>query len=135
MLTHEENMSEETELDNSINIVEINDRSIKDRIKDFSGLLNQIESVNDKRKQLWKEIYENAICDRQNAYIMFTKLVMIVQDKSTEHAVHGRTIASYIEKMSKANDQLIKLAELVAKAEEATATIDPDDMFEKIRNN
>jgi hypothetical protein len=117
-----------------IEIVEISDRSIKDRIKDFSGLLNQIESVNDKRKQLWKEIYENAITDRQNAYIMFTKLVMIVQDKSTEHAVHGKTISSYIEKMSKANDQLIKLAELVAKAEAASEVIDPDDMFDKIRN-
>jgi len=115
-------------------IVEIPDRSIKDRIKDFSGLLNQIESINDKKKQLWKEIYENAICDRQNAYIMFTKLVMIVQDKSTEHAVHGRTISSYIERMSKANDQLIKLAELVARAEAASESIDPDDLFNKIKN-
>lgn len=128
-------MSNESEVDDIVEIIGVSERSIKDRIKDFSGLLNQIESVNDKRKQLWKEIYENAICDRQNAYIMFTKLVMIVQDKSTEHAVHGRTIASYIEKMSKANDQLIKLAELVARAEEASETIDPDDMFEKIRNN
>jgi hypothetical protein len=115
--------------------VEISDRSIKDRIKDFNGLLSQIESINDKKRQLWKEIYENAITDRQNAYIMFTKLVLIVQDKSTEHAVHGRTISSYIERMSKANDQLIRLAELVAKAESVSEKIDPDDMFDKIRNN
>lgn len=111
------------------------ERSIKDKVKDFSGLLNQIESLNDKKKQLWKEIYENAITDRQNAYIMFTKLFLIVQDKSTEHAVHGKTISSYIEKMSKANEQLIKLAELIAKAESANESIDPDDMFNKIRNN
>lgn len=117
-----------------LELVDVSDRSIKDRIKDFSGLLNQIESINDKKKQLWKEIYENAICDRQNAYIMFTKLVMIVQDKSTEHAVHGRTISSYIERMSKANDQLIKLAELVARAEAAADAINPEDLFDKIRN-
>jgi len=117
-----------------LELVEISDRSIKERIKDFSGLLNQIESINDKKKQLWKEIYENAICDRQNAYIMFTKLVMIVQDKSTEHAVHGRAISSYIERMSKANDQLIKLAELVARAEIAAETINPEDLFDKIKN-
>lgn len=117
-----------------LELVDVSDRSIKDRIKDFSGLLNQIESINDKKKQLWKEIYENAICDRQNAYIMFTKLVMIVQDKSTEHAVHGRTISSYIERMSKANDQLIKLAELVARAEAAADTINPEDLFDKIKN-
>ncbi|NBP02367.1 MAG: hypothetical protein EBU90_20070 [Proteobacteria bacterium] len=117
-----------------LELVEVSDRSIKERIKDFSGLLNQIESINDKKKQLWKEIYENAICDRQNAYIMFTKLVMIVQDKSTEHAVHGRAISSYIERMSKANDQLIKLAELVARAEIAAESINPEDLFDKIKN-
>jgi hypothetical protein len=117
-----------------LELVDVFDRSIKDRIKDFSDLLNQIESINDKKKQLWKEIYENAICDRQNAYIMFTKLVMIVQDKSTEHAVHGRTISSYIERMSKANDQLIKLAELVARAEAAGGAINQEDLFDKIRN-
>jgi len=116
-------------------LIQSSEKIIKDRIKDFSGLLNSIESVNDKKKQLWKEIYENAITDRQNAYIMFTKLVLIVQDKSTEHAVHGRTISSYIEKMSKANDQLIRLAELVAKAESAAEQINPDDLFDKIRNN
>ena len=130
-------MSKETDNNQSVDneSTDVFDRSIKDRIKDFSGLLNQIESINDKKKQLWKEIYENPITDRQNAYIMFTKLVMIVQDKSTEHAVHGRTISSYIERMSKANDQLIKLAELVSKAESASESIDPDDMFNKIRNN
>jgi hypothetical protein len=37
--------------------------------------------------------------------------------------------------MSKANDQLIRLAELVAKAESVSEKIDPDDMFDKIRNN
>ena len=115
--------------------IEISDRSIQEKVKDFSVLLNQIETANDKKKQLWKEIYENAICDRQNAYIMFVKLVMIVQDKSTEHAVHGRSLSSYIERMSKANEQLIKLAELVAKAEAASEAIDPDDVFDKIRDN
>lgn len=114
--------------------VEIDDRSIKDKIKDFSALLKQIETTNDKKKQLWKEIYENAICDRQNAYIIFVKLVMIVQDKSTEHAIHGRALSSYIERMSKANDQLIKLAELVAKAESASEQIDPEELFDKIRD-
>ena len=114
---------------------ELSDRTIQEKVKDFSTLLNQIESLTDKKKQLWKEIYENAVCDRQNAYVMFVKLVRIVQDKSTEHAVHGRALSSYIERMSKANDQLIKLAELVAKAESASEAIDPDDVFNKIRNN
>lgn len=113
-------------------LVEVDARDVEAKIRDFGGLLDQIESLTDKKKQLWKEIYENAISDRQNAYVMFAKLVKIAQDKSTEHAVHGKTIATYIERMSRANDQLIKLAELIAKADSASNAIDPEDMFERI---
>lgn len=116
-------------------IVEISERSIEERSRDFGELLNSIESLDDKKRRLWKEIYENAIVDRQNSYVMFTKLVRIVQDKSAEHAVHGKTIATFLERMSRANDQLIKLAELIAKAQKGDETIDPDDMFAKIRGN
>lgn len=110
-----------------------NDFSIESKIKDFSELLEQIDGVSDKKKKLWKEIYENAITDRQNAYSLFIALVDIVQDKSTEHAVHGKNLATYIERMSKANDQIIKLAELVNKSESKDdAEIDPEEMFKKI---
>ncbi len=107
-------------------------KSVEERLKDFSGLLNQIESLSDKKRQLWTEIYENAITDRQNSYAMFARLVQIAQDKSSEHAVHGKTIATYIERMSKANDQLIKLAELIDKADKKNEDIDPEDLFDKI---
>ncbi len=113
-------------------IVDLTDRDVEEKVKDFSGLLNQIESLTDKKKQLWKEIYENAISDRQNSYVMFVKLVNIMKDNSTEHAIHGRTVATYIEKMSKANDQLIKLAELIARADKSSEEIDPDEMFKRI---
>lgn len=113
--------------------VEISERSIEDRIRDFGELLKSIESLDDKKRALWKEIYENAVSDRQNSYVMFTKLVRIVQDKSVEHATHGRTIATYIERMSKATDQLIKLAELIAKAQSGDEAIDADDVFSKIK--
>lgn len=107
--------------------------SVEDKIKDFSDLLSQINDVSDKKKKLWKEIYQNAVTDRQNAYILFTTLIQIVEDKSTEHAIHGKTLATYIERMSKANDQIIRLAELVAKSETAQEeNIDPEEMFKKI---
>jgi MinD-like ATPase involved in chromosome partitioning or flagellar assembly len=125
-------MNQDNEL---FDTVGINERTVEERIRDFSGLLNQIESLNDKKRKLWMEIYENAISDRQNSYAMFVRLVKIVQDKSSEHAVHGKTIATYIERMSKANEQLIKLAELIAKAERKDDEIDPDDMFERINKN
>ena len=107
--------------------------TIEEKIKDFSDLLAQIDGVSDKKKKLWREIYENAVTDRQNAYVLFTTLVEIVQDKSTEHAVHGKTLATFIEKMSKANDQIIRLAELVSKSEKKDdEEIDPEEMFKKI---
>lgn len=111
---------------------------VKHKVKDFDDLLKQIENLSDKKKQLWREIYENAIIDRQNSYLLFSKLVRIVQDKSTEHAVHGRSLSSYIERMSKANDQLIKLAELIAKAdEEKDDSLNDDEIFDMIgkKNN
>ena len=106
---------------------------IHDKIKDFSDLLDTIDGVSDKKKKLWKEIYQNAVTDRQNAYVLFTALLDIVQDKSMEHAVHGKNMSTYIEKMSKANDQLIRLAELIAKSEsKQQEEIDPEEMFKKI---
>jgi hypothetical protein len=113
-------------------MVGITDIGLEEKVRDFSSLLDQIEGLSDKKKKLWKEIYENAVYDRQNSYTLFVKLVKIVDDKSTEHAVHGRSLASYIEKMSKANDQLIRLAELIAKAEKPSDEIDPEEMFKKI---
>ncbi|MBM3194285.1 MAG: hypothetical protein FJZ60_00810 [Chlamydiae bacterium] len=112
--------------------LEASEIKIEEKVRDFSSLLDQIEGLSDKKKKLWKEIYENAISDRQNAYSLFVRLLKIVEDKSTEHAVHGRSLSSYIEKMSKSNDQLIRLAELVAKAEKVDDDIDPEEMFKKI---
>ncbi len=113
-------------------MVGVSEIGLEEKVRDFSELLEQIEGLSDKKKKLWKEIYENAVYDRQNAYTLFVKLVKIVEDKSTEHAVHGKSLSSYIEKMSKANDQLIRLAELVSKAEKANDEIDPEEMFKKI---
>ena len=111
-----------------------NELTIENKIRDFSDLLEQIDGVSDKKKKLWREIYENAVTDRQNSYVLFTRLVDIVQDKSTEHAVHGKTLATYIERMSKANDQIIRLAELIAKAERGnnSGEIDPEEMYSRM---
>ena len=108
---------------------------LEQKTKDFSELLRQIDGVSDKKKKLWQEIYENAVIDRQNAYVLFASLAKIVQNDSTEHAVHGKTLSSYIEKMSKSNDQLIRLSELISKSEKADDTIDPEEIFRKIAGN
>lgn len=102
------------------------------QISDFDNLLKDIESLDDKKRRLWIEIYGNAITDRRLAHSMLLQLMSIVENKSNEHSVHGRTIASFIERMSKSNEQLIKLAELVEKAKAKDEEIDIEDIYKRI---
>lgn len=94
------------------------EKQAREHMKDFSSLLNSLDKTLDKKKQLWKLIFENAITDRKNAYLVFADPYVAVHSKSAEHAIHGQTLSKYMERMSKATDQLLKLAELVAAAEE-----------------
>lgn len=118
----------------NLDIVPISQLDVAQKLRDFSELLSSIHDLDEKKRALWKNIYENAISDRQNSYIMFTQVYNIVAGKSTEYAVHGKTLTSCIERMSRANDQLIKLAELVARAQAPDDSIDVDKMFDKIRS-
>lgn len=114
------------------NIVVQSELDLERKVKDFSELLDQIENINTKKKQLWREIYENAVTDRYNAFEQFKALHNIVKSKPMEHAVHDKSIATYLERMAKCNDQLIKLAELLSDAEKRSEAIDPDDMYTQI---
>lgn len=106
---------------------------IKQKLKDFSSLLDSIDNLEDKKKSLWREIYQNAITDRDNAYTMFMHLHKLVIDDGTQHAIHGPNIAKYLERMSRANDQLLKLVELIADETKNENTINPDEIFKKIK--
>tara|TARA_B100000683_G_C12260104_1_gene461199 strand:+ start:290 stop:640 length:351 start_codon:yes stop_codon:yes gene_type:complete len=98
----------------------------------FSDLLDSLESTENKKKMLWKEIYDNAINDRMNAYVLFTGIYTNMGNSTADHISVGPTLSKYLERMNKSNDQLIKLAELIAKEEERADTVDPDDIFSKI---
>lgn len=101
---------------------------------DFSALLDTLSSVEEKKKALWKQIYENAVTDRKNAYILFGDLCKDVHNQPAQHAIHGITLSKYLERMEKSNQQLIKLAEMIdqhATAEE-DGLISEEDMYEQI---
>jgi hypothetical protein len=102
------------------------------KVKQFTELLSSINELDDKKKVLWREIYENAVEDRQNAAILFTDTLMQVKGNAANHNILGPVIAKYLERMSKANDQILKLAELVAREDEKS--IDTDSIFDKINN-
>lgn len=111
------------------------DQKINKQLTDFTGLLDTLSSVEEKQKALWKQIYENAVQDRNNAYIMWNDLYNFVHSNPSEHALHGQNLSRYMERMSKANDQILKLAELVAKAteEEIEENFTEEEMYERIQ--
>lgn len=108
--------------------------SISSKIANFEKLLDGLESLSEKKKELWKQIYTNAVIDRNNANICYTDLLGRALSSSTDHAIHAPNIAKYISNMSKANDQLIRLAELVAEAEAKVDEIDPEDVFRDLES-
>jgi hypothetical protein len=116
---------------NHIDVADLQDVK-QQKIKQFSELLDAITTTEDKKKALWKEIYENAISDRQNAFLLFHEAYGSMQNSIAEHIAVGPMLNKYIERMAKSNEQLIKLAELVADAEVQNSKIDPEDVFSKI---
>jgi hypothetical protein len=107
-----------------------NEKEVK--IKNFSDLLDNIDSIEDKKKHLWKEIYENSLEDREKAKMMFTDAYLNLGGGLNDHMNIGAVMSKYLERMSKSNDQILKLAELIAKEQEKSETISEDDIFNKI---
>jgi hypothetical protein len=108
-------------------------RDAEKRVADFSNLLDSIEHVEDKKKLLWCEIYQNAVTDREHAAILFTDAFKQMQAGTIEHVTLGPTLAKYLERMCKSNEQLIRLVDLIAKNEERASRVNPDDIFSKIQ--
>lgn len=103
------------------------------KIENFSDLLDSLSKTEDKKKLLWKESYQNAIDDRENAHILLTDLLKISLNNSTNHLQFGTLMSKYLERMSKSNDQILKLAELIAKEQETADTVSDDEIFNKIQ--
>jgi|TARA_R110000772_G_scaffold100551_1_gene200906 hypothetical protein len=105
--------------------------STEDKIKDFSDLLDSLENTEDKKKLLWKDAYKNSIDDRETASILVDDLLLQIQGNLNNHQVFGVLITKYLERMSKSNDQILKLAELISK-EDTESIVSVDDIFDEI---
>ena len=108
-----------------------NAKKKSDKIEKFSDLLDSLESTEDKKKLLWLEAYENALEDRSNASFLLNDLLMQVKGSVPLHTSLGSIMSKYLERMSKSNDQILRLAELIAKEQEKD-DISSDDIFNKI---
>jgi len=107
---------------------------IEEKTKKFEEMLSELVSSDDKKKLLWKEIYENANLDRQNAHVLFVEAYTQMRTGLAEHVAIGATLSKYLERMNKSNEQLLKLADIIARAEVENSKIDPDDLFNQIKD-
>jgi hypothetical protein len=109
------------------------EKKLNEDTLNFSSLLDSLEDVDEKQKLLWKQIYDNAIEDRKNAYLVWTDLYIKVHGDEEKHFKHGATIAKYMERMEKANEQILKLAVLIdkAKIKSEDGFLSPNEIFEK----
>lgn len=104
----------------------------EERLKSFSELLEGLATTDEKKKSLWKEIYENAVSDRERASILFTEAYKAMGSSTSDHVAMGTIMSKYLERMSKSNDQILNLADLVNKAEQDQEKIVPDELYSKI---
>jgi len=104
----------------------------EEKINDFADLLDSLANTEDKKKLLWKEAYQNALEDRESANILVTDLLLQIRGNVTNHQTYGTTISKYLERMAKSNDQILKLAELIAKEQEGLNIVSSDDIFNEI---
>ena len=93
-------------------------RKTEKELSTFSELLDSLAGVDERVKLLWKQIYENALTDRRNAYMVWSDLYMAVHGNPEQHVIHGDHLSKYMERTTRCNDQLLKLAELVYKAKD-----------------
>ena len=110
-------------------IKKISDKDKK--IEKFGDLLDSLDSIEEKKKLLWLESYENALEDRENARFLLNDLLMQVKGSVPLHTSLGSIMSKYLERMSKSNDQILKLAELISKEQEKDQISD-DDIFKEI---
>jgi len=108
------------------------DNKVK-KAKQFEELLESIEDIDDKKRILWTEIYKNAITDRESASILYTDTIMQLKGNAANHTILGPVVVKYIERMSRANDQLIKLAEIITK--EDNRPIDSNSIYDQINED
>jgi hypothetical protein len=108
------------------------DRILQQKVKNFTELLDSLTELDDKRKILWKEIYQNAIDDRDRAGTLFTNATLTMDNASSTHVSLGSTMTKYLERMSKSNEQILRLAEMIVKIEEKEKKVDIDVLYDNM---
>ena len=108
------------------------DKTAKEKIDRFEKILSDIEGLDDRKMFLWLEIYNNAKNDRVCASALFSQAFSQLGGTAAEHVTMGPTLVKYLERMTKANDQLLSLVSLITREIEKQNSVDTDDIFTQI---
>ena len=107
----------------------------KKRIESFNEVMQGITGTDPQKLALWVEIYDNASGDRTIASALFTQAFTLLGSSSSDHASMGPILVKYLERMSKSNEQLLALAQIVSKEAEKRDSINTDDIFSQIEES
>jgi len=110
-------------------------KKAEQKIKNFEKVIMEVKNTDPKKLHLWLEIYNNATNDRTCASALFTQAFSQLGSSAADHMSMGPTLVKYLERMTKANEQLISLAQLITKEMEQTTQIDTDVIFAQIEEN
>lgn len=103
----------------------------EEKMRDFGDLIDTIESADEKKKFLWKQIYNNAVSDRELASVLYTQLFSSTTGSNNDHNTFGPMLVKYLERMGKCTEQLIRLAEMIDDADRNSSS--PEDMYDAIQ--
>lgn len=112
-------------------LLESNKKSEK-QIKEFEKKILEMEASDSPKMSLWIEIYRNAVSDRTCASALFTQAFSQMGSSAADHVTLGTTLVKYLERMSKANEQLLDLSQLIEKDKEKEDVMSAKDIFSQI---
>lgn len=110
----------------------LNQKEQEKKLQQFADVLENMDNLDSKLKILWTEIYDNAVHDRNSAGFLFLNLFSTMGNGIESHATIGGIIVRYLERMSKSNDQLLKLADMIKEVEDMESQVDVDELYEKM---
>lgn len=101
--------------------------------KQFDQLLDESTDIEPRLRSLWLVIYKNAMNDRAQADALLVNMLCALTNNDAEkHSLHGPQAVKYLERVSRANDQLLKLAEQVRMYRDDEGGMDSDEILNVI---
>jgi len=89
-----------------------------------------------KSSQFVEEAIDNVRNDRAMASTLLIELMKILKQDETKHQHSGPVAAKYLETLQRSNEQLVKLASLLAKKEGTTSglsSLEKSDIYDLIK--